>query len=443
MKAPTPTHREAIALFRLGVIGDLVAMELESGELKDTFVRRSLRRYRAPGSSRTRTYHWKTLQRWYYTAKSANPEALEPASRSRGFALALNPEQREILLDIRRLHPTAAASLILDQVIEHGVVEKKQVSVSTVRRLFAEADLPRQSRKRADRVDVQRRRWQAAQPGDLWHGDVCHLIFPSDKGRRRVLVHGLMDDNSRYFTALKARTREREQDMLEVFCGALLRYPPPKTLYLDNGSCYRGDTLALLCKRLGIRLIHAAPYDPQARGKMERAWRTMRQRCTDYLPGESDIHQVDQALWAWLDADYHRRPHAGLMGETPRRQYLESLPRQGTVLTPKTLAKALEVSSRRQIRRDGTFDVGGVTYEVAGRHLMGKRIDLVIDGMTELPIQASYQGQTVRFGPCDPVINSRRKSSPSQPSKSKEPDVAAPFDPIATLLAKAREVSDE
>src|SRR5690606_12141062 len=107
--------------------------------------------------------------------------------------------------------------------------------------------------------------------------DVCHLALADLEGRpRKVLVHGMLDDASRYFVALSARATELERDMLEVFCGALLKNPPPKALYLDNGSCYRGDVLALVCQRLGIRLVHAPPYSPENRGKMERAWRTMR-----------------------------------------------------------------------------------------------------------------------------------------------------------------------
>lgn len=182
MKLPTPTHRETVALFRLGVVGDLLAMDLEPGELQEELVRRAQRRYRAPDSSRTRRYHWKTLQRWYYAAKADQPGALEPTSRARGFALALTDEQRKMLLDMRRANRWAAASLILDQAVANGVVAEGQVSVSTVRRLFAAAGLRRLSRKRAQRADVQRRRWQAAKPGDLWHGDVCHLVFPDGDG---------------------------------------------------------------------------------------------------------------------------------------------------------------------------------------------------------------------------------------------------------------------
>ena len=42
----------------------------------------------------------------------------------------------------------------------------------------------------------------------------------------------------------------------------------------------------------------------------------MRQRCTDHLPTDATLHDVNAALLAWLDEDYHRRPHAGLLGQT-------------------------------------------------------------------------------------------------------------------------------
>ena len=73
--------------------------------------------------------------------------------------------------------------------------------------------------------------------------------------------------------------------MLSLLVDALREYGRPRTLYLDNGSTYRGEALAVACHRLSIRLAHAQPYDPQARGKMERFWRTARERCIDHLAG--------------------------------------------------------------------------------------------------------------------------------------------------------------
>lgn len=438
MKIPIPTHAERVALFRHSVVGDLLARELDHGELQSALEERAEKRYRPPGAARTRRYSWKTLQRWYYEAKHG-PMALKPASRKRGYALALTDEQREMLLAMRAEHRSAPIDLILSEAVRNGIVAEGEVSVSTVARLFRDAGLNREQRRRASRnADVQRRRWAAKNPGDLWHGDVCHLVLPDGNGKtRKVLVHGFLDDASRYFVALSARTTETERDMLEVLCGALLQHPPPKVLYLDNGSCYRSDVLALVCQRLGIRLVHAQPYSPESRGKMERAWRTMRSRCTDHLPGMATLHDIDLALWSWLDADYHRRKHASLMGVTPRKKYLAG--KRGRPLTPKELASALEITARRQVKKDGTFAIDSIVYEVTGRHLFGRWITVVTDGLTGRLLRVAWQGQTVPFGPCDPVANRHRKRAPAV--EQARADV--PFDPIAGLLEQARELRDE
>lgn len=441
MKIPDPSHREKVALFRLSVIGDLLAQELSRGELQEELKARAAKRYRPPGASTTRTYNWKTLQRWYYEARRA-PSALLPASRQRGFARKLTDEQRQLLLDMRAAHRSAPIELILQEAVRHGLVPEGSVSTSTLARLFRQAGLNRQAKRKTSRqVDVQRRRWQAAHPCDLWHGDVCHLVLPEPDGSgktRKVLVHGLLDDASRYFVALSARLAEQERDMLEVFCGALLQHPAPKTLYLDNGSTYRGDVLALICARLGINLVHAPPYSPENRGKMERVWRTMRSRCTDHLPGTASRHDVDQALWAWLDADYQRRPHAALMGESPRRRYLADRPARRP-LTPRELAKALEIDARRRVKKDGTFSVDSVVYEVSGRHLHGRWVQIVTDGMTGRLLRVTCESQPVRFGRCEPMNNARRRRAPATDAPT--PDVS--FDPIARLLQQARDAAGE
>lgn len=439
MKIPTPTHAERVALFRHSVVGDLLARELARGELQDELKARAKKRYRPPGAATTRQYSWKTLQRWYYEAQKS-PMALKPASRKRGYALDLSEEQREMLLLMRAEHRSVPIEMILSEAVRNGVVAEDEVSVSTVARLFRAAGLNREQRRRASRRgDVQRRRWAAEHPGELWHGDVCHLVLPDGNGKtRKVLVHGFLDDASRYFVALSARTTETTRDMLEVLCGALLQHPAPKVLYLDNGSCYRSEVLALVCQRLGIRLVHAQPYSPESRGKMERAWRTMRGRCTDHLPGMASLHDIDMAVWSWLDADYHRRKHASLMGETPRSRYLAG--KCGRPLTPKELASALEITERRQVKKDGTFTVDSVVYEVAGRHLFGRWITIVTDGLTGKLLRVAYQGQAVPFGLCDPVANRHRKRAPVATT---EPRAGVPFDPIAGLLQQAREVAGE
>jgi putative transposase len=436
---PTPNHAEQVALFRNGVVGDLITSDLEVGELQAELKRRAKRLYRPPGSKTTRTYHWKTLQRWLYAARDSLA-ALKPECRQRGYGLALTPEARVVLLDMRQEHPNAAADLILDEAVRYGVVEKGAISLPTLRRLFARADLARAPRNRQERRR-DRRRWEADRVCRIWHADVCHVWQREPDGRPiKRYVHGLLDDCSRFGLDLEAREGETECDLLVRVVEALLRFPAPEILYVDNGATYRGDLLTLALSKLGIRVVHAEPHDPEARGKMERFWRTLRQRMLDFQPPRATLHDLNASLLAWLDADYHRRAHGGLMGQTPARRFQEGVRNLAAPLTIEQIAAAFEVPREATIRKDATFSVNGRLFEVRGRHLAGKRIALALDPFTGLPIRANHDDKVIAFAACDPKANGRRSrgdvQAPAVPPSTR-------FDRIAGLLAAARKVTDE
>lgn len=431
-----PTHREAISAFRLGIVGDLLVRDLSRGELTRELQARATQRYRPPGSMNTRTYHWKTLQSWLLSARRG-PQCLQPEDRSRGFALALDDPQREILLEVRRAHPTAAAELILSEAVRHGVVDEGAISVSTLRRLFRAHGLSRAALNRASRR-ATRRRWSAKVAGQLWHADVCHVVVSTTDGKRRTWrVHALVDDRSRYIVALEVRPTETEVDLLEVFCQAVLRHPVCEIFFVDNGSCYRGDVLVSLTQKLQIRLVHAKPYDPEARGLMERLWRTMRQQCTDHLGAIDTAPELAKTLWAWVDG-YHRRPHGGLMGRRPRDVYLEET-RGKPVLSTRTVARALEITATRRVRKDATLSIDGTLYETEG-WLSGKTVELRRCGLTGEVLGARYDERDIPVAPCDPEANAvRSRPAPKEPRSTPED---LPFNPVQGWIAAAREGDD-
>lgn len=435
MPSRQPTRREAISAFRLSIVGDLLVRELDRGELTAELKERAQRRYRPPGSPTTRTYHWKTLQNWLLKARKGT-RRLQPESRSRGFALALDDEQRQILLDVRRAHRTAAAELILSEAVRNGVVAEGAVSPATLRRLFRAHGLSRDSLNRASRRS-NRRRWRARQSGDLWHADVCHVRASTPTGTHRTWrVHALVDDRSRYIVGLEVHETETEVDLLQVFCTALLQHSAPDVFFVDNGSCYRGDVLAALTQRLGVRLVHAKPYDPEARGLMERLWRTMRQQCTDHLSPIETAGQLANVLWAWVDS-YHRRPHGGLMGKRPRDLYLAET-RGKPTKTASSIAAALERTERRRVRKDATLSFDGKLFETEG-WLAGKTLQVRRCGLTGAMLGATHDGRPVHVGPCDPVANATR-SRPVQAQQQTPSDL--PFHPVQGWLEAAREHTD-
>jgi hypothetical protein len=229
--------------------------------------------------------------------------------------------------------------------------------------------------------------------------------------------------------------------MLGVFVRALRVHGKPDTLYLDNGSTYRGELLRTACSRLGISLLHTRPYDPQAKGKMERFWRRFREQCLDHLGDVRSLDDVNDRLRVYLARFYLNTPHAGLLGRTPASAYgvTERIP---TRVAADELRTALTVREPRRIRRDTTFLLDGVTYELEQGYLAGRTLTVGHCWLDE-PRKpwVEVDGRTFFAHPTDAVANAHR---PRPPRREGAPPAAAPpaFDPSAALTTTT-EVDDD
>lgn len=431
-------HAETVALFRSEIIGALCRRDLDRGELSAELRKLSKQRLRRPGDDKTVTISVPTLERWYYRYRKGGIAALVPRPRSdRGRARALRAEQRQLLCDIRREHTAASVPLILRTLVLDGRLPKSAVSPATVRRLYAEQGLDRVPLRDGQGAHT-RLRWQAAAPMALWHGDVCHGPAIVIGGKSRSLrIHALLDDASRFVVALEAHHSEREIDMLGLFVRAVRRFGLPDALYLDNGSTYSGVALRVACERLGVTLIHAAPYDAPARGKMERFWRDVREGVLDWVGGVTSLHDVAVRLWAWLDQHYHTAPHAGLWGRAPGVVFSEAPPRLDSLDEDK-LRVALTVRERRRVRRDTTLSVGGKDYELDQGFLAGRIVTVArcLVDPNDAP-WVEHEGKRLPLRTVDAVGNATRKRPRRRPGAATAPMLHVPFDPPGALLDKA------
>lgn len=425
-------HREAVALFRAQVLGPLLCSDLSRGERLPILVELSQRRYRPPGAAASRTFAVPTLERWFYAYRKGGLEALKPKPRSdRGHAHRLSEEMRELLLAIRRERPTVSVPVIIRTLELDGRLDEGALKAATLRRLYAQHGLDAAS-MRALAGGKVRRRWQAESAGALWHGDVLHGPAIEVDGRvRRVRVHALLDDATRYVLRIAACFTEREMDMLWLLADAIRAHSVPKRLFLDNGSTYSGKQLSVACGRLGIALIHARPRDPEARGKMERFWRTLRSQCLNHMGAVDSLHAVNVRLWSYLDRHYHSAPHAGLLGRSPERVYAEQRPE--VAVDRQRMREAFTVRSRRKVRKDGTLAVDGRDWELAPGFLAGKRVTLV-RCLLDSPPKPWVEHEEQRFDlhELDPVRNASRAR---QRQAKKQPTI--PFDPAKAMLDSA------
>lgn len=418
-------HGEAVALFRASIVGAVVQREMSRGDLAAAIRALAECRYRPPGSRVSKRYGISTLERWFYAYRRGGLEALRPSPRSdRGRARELSAEQRQLLLDIRREHPTASVPLIIRTLVADGRLAKDAVSSTTVQRLYREAGLTRGVRPDGH----TRLRWQAEHPGALWHGDVCH--GPSlriGQTTKPLRIHALLDDASRFVVALEAHHSEREDDMLGIFLRALRRHGAPDALYLDNGSTYRGDALRLACERLDVTLLHARPGDAPARGKMERFWRTLREGCLDHLGALTSLHDVQARLLAFLDAHYHQAPHGGLFGKQPASAWASATLR---AVDEPMLAVALTTRARRRVRRDGTLDVDGTPWQLDQSFLAGALVVVAVDMTGSAAPVVEHDGRRYVLRPVDVVGAGKTRRKPV----SDPPSTKTAFNPPRALL---------
>ena len=369
--------RQAIALFRYGLIAEFLHLPAGNPGLYARLREKAEIDYTIPGSTRTRVAA-ETLRHWIKDYRRGGFDALLPKGRAdRGRSRALPQALADALLSLKEEQPHLSIPQLIDTVAR-SVSDAVTLAPSTVHRLLSRAGLMDKTAEPAG--DKDRRRFAFAHPGQLWMSDVMHgpsVGLPGTRTRRKAYLIAFLDDATRVVPYCAFALSENTQAFLPVFKQALLRRGLPQRLFVDNGSNYRSQQLALVCARLGVALIHARPYQPQSKGKQERWFRTVRSQLLPNLSAADteSLDSLNRRLWAWVESEYHHSPHRGLDGQTPLDRWAMSeqparLPGPGLDLDALFLFE-----SKRRVQRDRTVSLGGTLFEVDAA-LVGQTVTL-------------------------------------------------------------------
>jgi transposase InsO family protein len=385
-------QREEIARFRFGVISDLVGgLRLEPGDAAELIRRKSLQRYNIPFSHRTRISE-PTIRRWVrlYEREGQRLEALSPSQRAdRGKSRRVDDETVAALIRLKTAKPAMPVVELLREMTQKSLVSPGTILCpSTAYRI-----LKAQGLTRGQAAKVDRRRFEAEFPNDIWQSDVMHgpQVTVAGKMRKAYLI-AVLDDHSRLLPHAGFYLSERLESWLDAFRQALLRRGLPRRLYVDNGAAYRTKHLEHICASLGIALTHTPPYTPQGRGKIERFFRTVRSR---FLPG-FEGHSLDElnlALDRWVQDEYHQRRHSGT-GETPFARFARHLEIIRTA--PPDLEDHFRKQARRRVAKDRTVSLDGRVYEAPTR-LIGEYIQLLYHEDRTDQIEIRYKNASQGF----------------------------------------------
>jgi transposase InsO family protein len=254
---------------------------------------------------------------------------------------------------------------------------------------------------------VDRRKFEAEYPNDLWQSDVMHgpkLQVGTERARKVYLI-AFIDDQSRLITHGAFYISESLVSFKVAFEQALLTRGLPRKLYVDNGAAYKSKQLQFTAASLGIALIHAKPYSPQGKGKIERFFKTVR---TEFLPcfhGET-LNEINEAFDLWLREIYHKRRHSAT-GQSPFKRFTAKLECVRTA--PRDLKDHFRSILRRRVNKDRTIMVQNRLFE-APATLVGERVEVLFHESSPEEIEVKYKQKSYGFlNAVDLHVNSRIK----------------------------------
>jgi transposase InsO family protein len=417
-----------MALFRYGVIAEMVCRPLAPGELSQLVRQAAGRRWQLP-SGTERQYRERVIWTWIARYRKAGLRGLLPRRRrDAGVFRRLSADALEFACALRREDRARSAALILDMLERSARVLPGSVSRQVIDRALRGAGLERIRPSKHGKTGRVRRRIEVDGPNALWVGDYHDPVeFPvHGGGALRSFLGGWIDHFSRYLPYAAFYRSQALCTLEDTLKNALLRAGKPVKAYVDNAKIYHANAFAFACDRLDIQLVHSKAYDSACRGVIERFWgdgdvaefeREIAKR------GVSGLDELNVLFWAWLEERYHRRPHSET-GATPlarRESFQPAFPEINL------LAELFLVRVRRKVhRRLSTVEVDGVAFHVDPR-LRGKLVQVHYDPHDLSSVVIHFDGRRLERA-------SRALPNVAPPTPQSEQPIPTGFDYLGQVL---------
>lgn len=265
------------------------------------------------------TIHARTIERWYYQFKKGGFDALKPQTRVDFGKPRKGKDVIDQIIILKRNYPRLSATGILKMLRESGVT-KDQISLSTVNRVVN--SIPK------EQMNVEPMyRYELEHINEVWCGDSSHGPYLyRDKAKVKLYIIALIDDASRLITAARIFEADNTINLLSTMKLAVSKYGKPKRFNFDNGSNYKNAQINIVTARLGVGVHYCRPYNPEAKAKVERWFKTLKSQWMSTL-NYSEFHSVEEyqvSLNEYVNS-YNNNVHSSLNGLTPMERYLKEV----------------------------------------------------------------------------------------------------------------------
>ena len=405
-------HPQEVALARFAVIATLVTRKLSRAEASVTRAALLAMPHSFPNGERKIAR--RTLNRWTLAYLTALPNgtvaalnALAPQGRDdKGKPRVFDEKDLEEAIRLRTELSTRSTALLIEHLGEGKV--KEATLAYHLRRRGA-------TRKAIGKTGRAFPRYEAPEVNATWQSDVKDGLWipdPLEPSRfKEVHLIGFIDDHSRLVTHGEWYFKESLPCLFDCFKKAVIGYARPSKCYVDNGPIYRSKQFKLVAARLGTKVINSTEYCSEGRGKVERFWQTVAGGFISEAEhaGIPTLAELNRLFWGWLDT-YNRRVH-GSTGMAPIDRWLAGSDRIHRPL-PGDLAEAFLWTETRQVKKTGTFALGGNEYTVDDA-LVGKSIEGRYDPLDLANMRVYKDGAFACLAvPAVLVAHTHRKATP-------------------------------
>ena len=303
-----------------------------------------------------------TLANWESFYKRFGFDSLIPKTRSDlGTTRKLSGPAIEEIYRLKNTFPRINATLIYHKLIEEGFVSKNAVSVSTVQRFIKHNDLT--SARNVNAKD--RKAFEEEFAGGMYQGDTCYGPYITENGlRRRTYLIMLIDDKSRLIVGGRFFYNDNAYNFQKVLKESVARYGIPYKLYLDNGSSYRNEQLSLICGSLGVVELHTMVRDGASKGKVERNFRTLKNRWLNAVDTKdiSALSDFNDDLFTYINR--HNTTVHSSTGERPIDRYKADISRIKVATDATWLDNCFMNRIKRRVNNDATVSIDKIPYDV-------------------------------------------------------------------------------
>jgi len=361
--------REKIALKRYQLISPVLA---EPARAQNEYFRKQAEIEHELPRYGLRKVTVSTMKAWLRKYRKGGFDLLKPKNRSDGGRPKRFTEDLLKTIEIKcKGYPSLPVQKLYEMLRDQDLLGQPPVHYNTLLRVVKEQGwLPLKNR-----TDV-RKAYEVDNVNDLWIADFMHgpQVRTANRSAKAILC-AILDDHSRMVVGHAFSASETISALTLVLKEAFLAYGIPKRLYVDNGSSFSSDLLMRSCAQAGISLIHSKPYDSPSRGKVERFFRTVRERLLSALQEGMSLEELNEAFTLWLKDDYHHKLHSGIE-ERPIDRYHASIGRALIRrLSREELDEIFLIRHERVVNHDATISFKGSLYEVPSAYIR-QRIEI-------------------------------------------------------------------